>query len=216
MSDASFMGHEHEAATFPWIASHGQKPLNGAAGPEPLFAAPKKWITHRLNTLYLQDSSIIINPSALLELIMLSTIKPTSTMTIELDDSGDEFDTSDTPRFINNYPNIHTIPRPLTGYIPMWQRKFAGSNRVERCRQRRACNGAGEVLQSITAAPTLMQSSFEELRLECYLQSLVAKGGPPACAEPGKPLSALPPMYQAFVDNQPGDYLDAVMEAPNA
>ena len=86
-------------------------------------------------------------------------------MTIELD-SGDESETSDTPCFINNYPNIHTIPRPLTGYIPMWQRKFAGSNRVERSRQRRACNGAGEVLQSITAAPTLMQSSFE-VRVPC-------------------------------------------------
>jgi hypothetical protein len=81
-------------------------------------------------------------------------------MTIELD-SDDELEVPDAPSLINNYPNIHTIPRPLTGYIPMWQRKFAGSNRVERCRQRRACNGAGEVLQSITAAPTLMQSSFE-------------------------------------------------------
>ncbi|KAJ3788895.1 hypothetical protein GGU10DRAFT_344908 [Lentinula aff. detonsa] len=60
------------------------------------------------------------------------------------------------------------------------------------------------VFQSITAAPSLTGTSFEELRAECYAQSKIATGGPPPPAIPisvnalgtCQPARSIPPTFQ--------------------
>ncbi|KAJ7189026.1 hypothetical protein C8R46DRAFT_1341642 [Mycena filopes] len=65
----------------------------------------------------------------------------------------------------------------------------------------------GEVFQSITATPGLESTSFEELRLETYLQSLVATGTarpqPAFC-----PAVVIPPAFAAWFCES-GDHSDA-------
>ncbi|KJA28820.1 hypothetical protein HYPSUDRAFT_61657 [Hypholoma sublateritium FD-334 SS-4] len=59
--------------------------------------------------------------------------------------------------------------------------------------------GVGNIMQSITATPALCHSSFEELRLECYLQSMIAKGAPPAPVDPLEtPWAVIQPTFREF------------------
>ncbi|PPQ92419.1 hypothetical protein CVT25_008640 [Psilocybe cyanescens] len=87
-------------------------------------------------------------------------------------------------------------------HTPKSERMIAGNKRVAKYRTIQGYKaGGGQVLQSITATPALKQSSFEELRVECYLQSFIAKGCSPSPVDPIKtPWNVIPPMYNAFVD----------------
>ncbi|KAF8161387.1 hypothetical protein B0H34DRAFT_796187 [Crassisporium funariophilum] len=81
---------------------------------------------------------------------------------------------------------------------PRANRFMAGNKRVAQYRIKQGFNGSGHVLQSVTAAPGLKHSSFEEMRVECYLQSSVAQGKPPAPVDPIKtPWAVFPPMFNA-------------------
>ncbi|KAJ3998323.1 hypothetical protein F5050DRAFT_1745383 [Lentinula boryana] len=114
-------------------------------------------------------------------------------------------------------PHDMTIPIPKP-------RKIAGTRRVVSAQN--AKMGRGQVLmwkaggldpachadtsspipvfQSITAAPSLTGTSFEELRAECYAQSKIATGGPPPPAIPisinalgtCQPARSIPPTFQ--------------------
>ncbi|KAG6853740.1 hypothetical protein C0991_001876 [Blastosporella zonata] len=87
-------------------------------------------------------------------------------------------------------------PTTITG------RPIAGGRRVSDHRSRGTKGGAhggGRFFQSITATPAFSGSSFEEMRLECYVQALVASGKPPQAVDAVKsPMGVLPPMFNAF------------------
>ncbi|KAH9485641.1 hypothetical protein JR316_0002551 [Psilocybe cubensis] len=87
-------------------------------------------------------------------------------------------------------------------YTPRSGRVVAGNKRVAQYRNTQGYkSGGGQVLQSITATPALNHSSFEELRVECYAQSQIAKGCPPSVVDPVKaPWAVIPPVYNAFLD----------------
>ncbi|KAJ7650989.1 hypothetical protein FB45DRAFT_889279 [Roridomyces roridus] len=74
----------------------------------------------------------------------------------------------------------------------------------------------GEMFQSITAIPGLESTSFEELRLETYLQSLIATGTarpPPASA----PALVIPPAFQAqFCESRDEDEEEEDVEMEDA
>ncbi|KAF8963645.1 hypothetical protein BDZ97DRAFT_1919641 [Flammula alnicola] len=98
-------------------------------------------------------------------------------------------------------------------YIPKSQRRIAGNKRVAQFRTTQGYRGAGRVLQSITATPGLSHWSFEELRLECYLQSSVARGCPPTAVDPvATPWAVIPPLFNAFKDEKHEEYGDDVMK----
>ncbi|KDR75536.1 hypothetical protein GALMADRAFT_140176 [Galerina marginata CBS 339.88] len=96
---------------------------------------------------------------------------------------------------------------------PKAQRPVASNKRVEKYRTQQqesisttvsatdtaTGSAGGQLLQSITATPALNHSSFEELRLECYLQSVVAKGSPPLPVNVTEsPWEVIPPVFNAF------------------
>ncbi|KIY52420.1 hypothetical protein FISHEDRAFT_55931 [Fistulina hepatica ATCC 64428] len=70
-------------------------------------------------------------------------------------------------------------------------RKFAGNVRASRYRATHPAIARpavpfyfnGEIFQSITAIPGLRSQSFEELRVDCYLQSMIATGARPKPVE---------------------------------
>ncbi|PPQ82496.1 hypothetical protein CVT26_012950 [Gymnopilus dilepis] len=81
-------------------------------------------------------------------------------------------------------------------------RRIAGNKRVARYRELQGFNGAGTVMQSICACPALRQTSFEELRVECYLQTLIARGTKPDLVDPvSTPWAVIPPVFNAFKDD---------------
>jgi len=103
--------------------------------------------------------------------------------------------------------------------IPHQERRIAGSKRVARYQSRQGYKGSGRILQSITAHPALSTRSFEvchyffsiqviqhellvqELRLECYAQSVVAQGRPPASVDAARmPAAVIPPLFNAYLD----------------
>ncbi|XP_006455469.1 hypothetical protein AGABI2DRAFT_194991 [Agaricus bisporus var. bisporus H97] len=99
-------------------------------------------------------------------------------------------------------PAFLTKPPPSVIALGPNQRAIAGSQRVYRFREMQGVHigkGGGEVLQSITAAPALGHNSFEELRVECYLQSRFATGSYPKAVDPTKtPWKVIPPMFNAL------------------
>ncbi|KAF8624495.1 hypothetical protein AX17_007123 [Amanita inopinata Kibby_2008] len=53
-----------------------------------------------------------------------------------------------------------------------------------------------QVLQSITAIPALADQSFEEIRVECYKQCVVATGKPPQAVDASSnPSAVIPPLF---------------------
>ncbi|KAF9563515.1 hypothetical protein CPC08DRAFT_816599 [Agrocybe pediades] len=86
------------------------------------------------------------------------------------------------------------------------QRKISGNKRVARYRETQGYNpgtlssggdiSSVEVFQSITAKPGLQHVSFEELRCECYLQSLIATKNTPQPVDPQWP-NVFPPLFNA-------------------
>lgn len=91
-----------------------------------------------------------------------------------------------------------------TFYAAKGPRRIAGSKRVERYQREHGCDqgsGQGLLLQSITAQPTLSSRSFEELRVECYAQVLVAQGRSPASVDAvATPEAVIPPLFNAYLD----------------
>jgi len=91
-----------------------------------------------------------------------------------------------------------------TFYAAERPRRIAGSKRVERYQREHGCDqgsGQGLLLQSITAQPALSSRSFEELRVECYAQSLVAQGRSPASVDAvATPEAVIPPLFNAYLD----------------
>ncbi|KAJ7133674.1 hypothetical protein C8R43DRAFT_1022726 [Mycena crocata] len=127
------------------------------------------------------------------------------------------------------------IQRALPVQAPATPRKIAGARRVARAvsspnsvrtglmvdlevqtgpQRGGRTTPEGEVFQSITATPGLESTSFEELRLETYLQSLVATGT--ARPQPAFALAlVIPPAFSAQfceVDAEGEDEGDVEME----
>ncbi|KAF7298463.1 hypothetical protein MKEN_01371400 [Mycena kentingensis (nom. inval.)] len=101
--------------------------------------------------------------------------------------------------------------------IPVVQapRKIAGTRRVARAvsspavvaardngmdveiqQHQRSATPEGELFQSITATPGLETTSFEELRLETYMQSLISTGARPPPAY--TPATTIPPAFSPY------------------
>ncbi|PFH52211.1 hypothetical protein AMATHDRAFT_46564 [Amanita thiersii Skay4041] len=79
-------------------------------------------------------------------------------------------------------------------------RCIAGTGRVSNYRQKKGLvstpAAAVQVLQSITTIPALADRSFEEIRLECYNQSVVATGKPPRAVNALlNPSTVIPPLF---------------------
>jgi len=105
-----------------------------------------------------------------------------------------------------------TPTAPLQTFIPQSrksppilapnQRYIAGSKRVHRFRETQGicvAQKGREILQSITAVPALGHQSFEELRMECYMQCQLATGSSPRAVDPVKsPWEVIPPAFNAF------------------
>ncbi|KAF8806635.1 hypothetical protein BYT27DRAFT_7038090, partial [Phlegmacium glaucopus] len=84
---------------------------------------------------------------------------------------------------------------------PPKERRIAGSKRVARYLNKQGYKCSGHILQSITAHPALSTRSFEELRLECYTQSVIAQGRPPASVNAeATPAAVIPPLFIPYHD----------------
>ena len=134
-----------------------------------------------------------------------------------------EYDSDDDFFLVDTF--VQSIPR---------ERRIAGSKRVARYRDRMeqrlaadCTKGSEQLLQSITAQPALSSRSFEvccvrvrafvtknfplisqELRVECYAQSFVAQGKPPASVDAmTTPDAVIPPLFNAY----PGEIDDDIL-----
>ncbi|KAF8911585.1 hypothetical protein CPB84DRAFT_1842075 [Gymnopilus junonius] len=97
--------------------------------------------------------------------------------------------------------HAHTSRKTLLAHSKAG-RRIAGNKRVAKFRENQGYSGTGQVLQSITAWPALQYSSFEELRLECYLQTKIARGCKPDPVDPtATPWAVIPPVFNAYKDD---------------
>jgi len=87
-------------------------------------------------------------------------------------------------------------------------RKTAGSARVAKALQYQqapvAIHIPGEVFHSISAMPGFEGRSFEELRHECYSQSIIATGSGPQPVF--QPEMVIPPRYAPFLNEYDNGY----------
>lgn len=104
-------------------------------------------------------------------------------------------------------------------------RCIAGTRRVSSYNQKKgllptttaaepSCGITGQLLQSITAIPALADRSFEEIRLECYNQSVVATGKPPQAVNAVlNPSAVIPPLFMPVRDSDTEDQSLAITMA---
>ncbi|KAF9486082.1 hypothetical protein BDN70DRAFT_927110 [Pholiota conissans] len=129
------------------------------------------------------------------------TVDILESLEFELDSDSD----GDTVKEKAN-PSRHTTL--LVGKHSTSGRLIAGHRRARKARMdaENQLKGASQVLQSITASPSVCHSSFEELRLDCYFQSKIAKGAPPAPVDAfAMPWNVIPPMFKEFRDEKTWD-----------
>jgi len=140
-------------------------------------------------------------------LATFANVLDTSTTTISFEISDDE---SDCDRSYSSVCSLLVIRKHAKGSntahgLP---RRVAGSRRVSNYCDKNGSTPTTipsanvQLLQSITAIPALADRSFEEIRLECYNQSMIATGKPPQAVNPSlNPSAVIPPLFMPVRDD---------------
>ncbi|TFK44998.1 hypothetical protein BDQ12DRAFT_718123 [Crucibulum laeve] len=90
-------------------------------------------------------------------------------------------------------------------------RLMAGSKRVQRHRHAQESKNSGQALQSITASNAACSNkSFEELSVECYMQTYIASGCQPN-ARP-QPVDSVNMSWGIIPPTYPGGFRDDALE----
>ncbi|KAF8627652.1 hypothetical protein AX15_004345 [Amanita polypyramis BW_CC] len=98
----------------------------------------------------------------------------------------------------NNINMMQESPRPIagTGRVSNYYHEKKGLTHVP------ISGTSVQFLQSITAIPALSDRSFEEIRLECYSQSVIATGSPPQAVNiSSNPSTIIPPFFMPVRDD---------------
>jgi len=131
-----------------------------------------------------------------------------SNNSISFDISDDESDCDRSYTSVCSLLVIRQRGKGSKNAVQVPTRRIAGTRRVSNHCEKNgstlatASNASVQLLQSITAIPALADRSFEEIRLECYNQSVVATGRPPQAVNLSlNPSAVIPPLFMPVRDD---------------